>query len=314
MNQVIYELDHVSQMYKRGKVKANIDISLQVQDGEILGVLGPNGAGKSTLIKQMIGHLNPTEGRVLFKGMDVSRHAKHVAQQVAYFSQDPHALSVLKAQEALEFTGRLRGMTKSEAIRQSVELLEMMGLSDFRHKQLKHLSGGQRRMVGIGTVLIGRLPVLIFDEPTNELDPTNRRFVWNLIKERNREGATIILVTHNVLEAEQVVDRVAVVNHGRLLAIDAVAKLKQKVDQRLKFELTTEFGCREAAEQALKQWGQLHVDGENRLRLLVDKSEASLVLDYIVRSPHLPIEEYAVKPPSLEDVYFHIDRQAEQEV
>ncbi|WP_171416685.1 ATP-binding cassette domain-containing protein [Paenibacillus alvei] len=314
MNPVIYELDHVSQMYKRGKVKANVDISLQVQDGEILGVLGPNGAGKSTLIKQMIGHLKPTEGRVLFKGMDVSRHTKHVAQQVAYFSQDPHVLSALKAQEALEFTGRLRGMTKSEALRQSAELLEMMGLSDFRHKQLKHLSGGQRRMIGIGTALIGRLPVLIFDEPTNELDPKNRRLVWNLIKERNREGATIILVTHNVLEAEQVVDRVAVVNHGRLLVIDAVAKLKQKVDQRLKFELTTEFGCREAAEQALRQWGQLHVDGENRLRLLVDKSEASLVLDYIVRSPHLPIEEYAVKPPSLEDVYFHIDRQAEQEV
>ncbi|WP_019419365.1 ABC transporter ATP-binding protein [Paenibacillus sp. OSY-SE] len=313
MARIIYEIDHVSQLYKRGKVKANVDITLQVQEGEILGVLGPNGAGKSTLIKQMIGHLQPTEGKVSFYGTDVVQQTRRVAQQVAYYSQEPHVLASLKVQEALVFTGRLRGMTKLEAERQAEELLEMMGMTELRRKQLKHLSGGQRRMIGIGTVMIGSLPVMILDEPTNELDPANRRLVWNLIKERNLQGATVILVTHNVLEAEQVVDRVAVINHGRLLAIDAVAKLKQKVDQRLKFELITEFGRREEAAAAMRQWGHLHINGENRLILLVDKESASQVLDYIVHFPELPIEEYAVKPPSLEDVYFHIDGQAERE-
>lgn len=314
VNRVVYEVEQVNQLYKKGKVKANIDISLQVQEGEILGVLGPNGAGKSTLIKQMIGHLKPTSGCVRYEGVDVSQHSKRIAQQVAYYSQEPHVLSSLRAREALVFTGRLRGMAKAEAERQAEELLELMGLADKGGKLLRQLSGGQRRMVGIGTVMIGRLPVLILDEPTNELDPANRRLVWKLIKERNQQGATVILVTHNVLEAEQVVDRVAVINHGRLLANDMVAKLKQKVDQRLKFELTTEFGRREDTIRAMESWGQLHSNGENRLILLVDKEDASQVLDYIVHSPNLPIEEYAVKPPSLEDVYFHIDQEVEKEV
>lgn len=314
MNRIIYEIDHVSQLYKRGKVKANDDISFTIQEGEILGILGPNGAGKSTLIKQIIGHLKPTEGSIRFKGTDVFKQVNQVAEQVAYYAQEPTALESLKAFEAITFTGRLRGMPSAEAARQANDLLEMMGLGEFRNKQLKHLSGGQRRMIGLGTVLIGYLPLLILDEPTNELDPKNRRMIWNLIKERNSQGATVVLVTHNVLEAEQVVDRIAVVNHGKLLAIDSVAKLKQNVDQRLKFELTTPFGRREEAIQALSPWGQMQVTGEHRITLFVDKAIASQVLDYMIQNPSLPIEEYAVKPPSLEDVYFHIDQQVEQEV
>ena len=169
-------------------------------------------------------------------------------------------------------------------------------------------------MIGIGTVLIGQLPVMILDEPTNELDPKNRRMVWNLIKERNQQGTTVILVTHNVLEAEQVVDRIAVINHGKLLAIDTSSKLKQQVDQRLKFELTTEYGRREETISSLKRLGHIQVTGEHRLTLYVNKQAASQVLDYIIHHPELPIEEYAVKPPSLEDVYFHIDEQVEKEV
>lgn len=313
MERMVYEVRDVSKLYKKGKVKANEDITFDIPEGEILGVLGPNGAGKSTLIKQMVGHLKPTEGRILFAGEEVSKQTRKVASLVAYFSQEPHVLSALKSYEALAFTGRLRGMTKSAADREAEELLELFGMTEFRNKQLKHLSGGQKRMVGIGTALIGHSPVMIFDEPTNELDPKNRRLVWNLIKERNRQGTTVILVTHNVLEAEQVVHRVAVINHGRLLDIDAVSRLKQKVDQRLKFELSTEFGRKEEVMAALAYWGSMQDNGENRLVLLVEKQEASRMLDHIIRHPELPIEEYAVKPPSLEDVYFHIDEKARKE-
>lgn len=314
MERVIYEIEHVSQLYKKGKVKANEDISLTIHEGEILGVLGPNGAGKSTLIKQMIGHLKPTEGNIRFRGIDVCKQTKQVAEQVAYYSQEPHVLNAMTAYEALVFTGRLRGMSKADAGKQANALLEMMELVDIKDKQMKNCSGGQRRMIGLGTVLIGDLPVLIFDEPTNELDPKNRRMVWSMIKERNSQGATVILVTHNVLEAEQVVDRIAVVNHGKLLAVDTVSKLKQNVDQRLKFEITTEYGRKEETIAAVKRWGEVQDTGEHRVTVLVDKHAASKLLDYIVDHEDLPIEEYAVKPPSLEDVYFHIDKQVEKEV
>ncbi|QHW29796.1 ABC transporter ATP-binding protein [Paenibacillus rhizovicinus] len=309
MSAFVYDVQQVSQSYKKGKTRilANEHITMNIREGEIVGVLGPNGAGKSTLIKQLVGHLKPTEGRVLFCGQDVHKQTHTVAGLVAYFAQEPHVLSSLRVIDALVYTGQLRGMSAWEAKRQALELLERFEMSDLGDKLMKRLSGGQKRMIGIGTTLIGRSPVLIFDEPTNELDPKKRRLVWSLIQERNREGATVILVTHNVLEAEQVVDRVAVINHGRLLALDHVSRLKQRVDQRLKFELTAAYGKREEAESVLQLWGEVQAMSENRLRLLVEKEQAHRLFDFIMENPALPIEDYTITPPSLEDVYFHID-------
>lgn len=307
MNSYIYELENVSKEYKKGKVLANKNISLQVLQGEILGLLGPNGAGKSTLIKQMVGHTSPSSGKVLYKGLDVHRQTKRVAQEVAYYSQDPHALTSLKVWESLYFTARLRGLSKENALRQTEELLDCLDMQSVRNKLLKQISGGQKRLIGIGTCLIGHSPVMILDEPTNELDPKKRRLVWDLIQERNKQGATIILVTHNVLEAEQVVDRVAVVNHGKLLAIDHVSVLKQRVDQRLKLEVTTTMGKSEKVCEELKDLGQWQKTGENRIRILLEKQEASRALDRLVHQEQLPVEEYSLVPPNLEDVYFHID-------
>lgn len=315
MSEFVYEVIGVSQVYKKGKsqVTANDHISLNIREGEIVGVLGPNGAGKSTLIKQMVGQLKPSKGQVLFCGEEVIKHTRAIASMVAYYAQEPHVLAALKVSEALAFTGRLRGMPAKDAQKQAKELLEQFDMESMGGKMLKQLSGGQKRLIGIGTALIGHSPVLILDEPTNELDPQKRRLVWNLIQKRNQEGATIILVTHNVLEAEQVVDRVAVINHGKLLAIDHVSSLKQKVDQRLKFELTIENGRRAEVLAAILPYGIVQESGENRLLLLVEKQLASRALDFIVEHAELPIVEYSIVPPSLEDVYFHIDQMAREE-
>lgn len=310
---LVYQLEQVNKTYKKGKVIANQDISFDVQQGEILGLLGPNGAGKSTLIKQMVGHLAPTSGTVRYEGISVKTQTKRVAQEVAYYSQEPHALTSLKTWEALYFTGRLRGLTKDNAINQTEELLARFGMEDLRNKLLKNVSGGQKRLIGIGTCLIGFSPVMIFDEPTNELDPKKRRLVWDLIQERNRQGVTVILVTHNVLEAEQVVDRVAVVNHGKLLAIDHVSVLKQRVDQRMKLEITTSLGESDYVCERLDMLGHWTKTGENRIRALIEKQDASHAIEVLTQQ-HLPIEEYSLVPPNLEDVYFHIDDEQDKPV
>lgn len=146
------------------------------------------------------------------------------------------------------------------------------------------------------------------DEPTNELDPEKRRLIWHTVSELNRrQGVTILLVTHNVLEAEQIVDRVAVVDYGKLLTIDSVGNLKEMVDQRLRIETTSTFGSRHITQKALTRFGTVEVLGENRLRLYVEKDRASEVLEQIVaRSEMMACEEYKVIPPSLEDVYFYL--------
>lgn len=305
---VIYEVSGLEKTYKKGKIKANKNISFTVQRGEILGVFGPNGAGKSTLIKQMVGHIKPTSGNIAFQGESIFRQTKRIARLVAYYAQEPHAMESLKVWEVITFTGRLRGMSKKDAERAGEELLERLKLEKVRDKLLKRISGGQKRLVGIATALIGNMEVLILDEPTNELDPENRRLIWNLILEYNRtRGVTILLVTHNVLEAEQVVDRVMMVDHGELLAIDTVGHLKEMVDQRLRIEITSSFGKREVTETVLKQWGDVEVLSENRLRLMVPKAKAGAVVNEIIeRSEEMACEEYKLIPPSLEDVYFHL--------
>ncbi|HEX7065680.1 MAG TPA: ABC transporter ATP-binding protein [Bacillales bacterium] len=304
----VYEVSNLEKQYKKGKVQANKNISFTVQRGEILGVFGPNGAGKSTLIKQMVGHIQPTSGTIMFRGESIFKQTKRISRLVAYYAQEPHAMESLKVWEVITFTGRLRGMSKKEAEQDGEELLERLRLSKVRNKLMKRISGGQKRLVGIATALIGNMEVLILDEPTNELDPENRRLIWNLILEYNRtRGVTVLLVTHNVLEAEQVVDRVMMVDHGELLAIDTVGNLKGMVDQRLRIEVTSSFGKRRVTEKVLKQWGEIEVLSENRLRLMVPKVEAGVVVNEIVeRSEEMACEEYKLIPPSLEDVYFHL--------
>ncbi|HEU5139132.1 MAG TPA: ABC transporter ATP-binding protein [Bacillales bacterium] len=304
----VYEVRNLDKQYKKGKVHANRNISFTVQKGEILGVFGPNGAGKSTLIKQMVGHIQPTSGTITFRGESIFKQTKRIARLVAYYAQEPHAMESLKVWEVITFTGRLRGMSRKEAELDAEELLDRLRLSEVRNKLMKRISGGQKRLVGIATALIGNMEVLILDEPTNELDPENRRLIWNLILEYNRtRGVTVLLVTHNVLEAEQVVDRVMMVDHGELLAIDTVGNLKGMVDQRLRIEVTSSFGKREITEKVLKQWGEMEVLSENRLRLMVPKEEAGDVLNEIVeRSEEMACEEYKLIPPSLEDVYFRL--------
>ncbi|HET7627949.1 MAG TPA: ABC transporter ATP-binding protein [Bacillales bacterium] len=304
----IYEVKNLEKTYKKGKVKANKNISFTVNKGEILGVFGPNGAGKSTLIKQMVGHIRPTKGDIWFRGNRLFEQTARVAEQVAYYAQEPYAMEKLKVSEAIKFTGRLRGMTKADADEAGEWLIERLKLTNVRHKLLRRVSGGQKRLVGIAAALIGHMEVLILDEPTNELDPENRRLVWNLILESNKErGVTVLLVTHNVLEAEQVVDRVMMVDKGELLAIDTVGNLKNMVDQRLRIEVTSAFGKRKVAEDWLRRRGEIEVVSENRFRLFIDKQQAGeTVQEMVENSEQMACEEYKLLPPSLEDVYFHL--------
>lgn len=308
----MYELDGVTKVYKKGKVTANVDISFDVREGEILGILGPNGAGKTTLVCQMVAHLRPTKGTIRLWGRDVTQCGDFVARQVAYYSQAPHVLDSLTVWEAIYFTGRLRGLSKVESKQQTEELLVQMELESVAKKLLEKVSGGQKRLAGIGATLIGHLPVLILDEPTNELDPRKRRLVWDLLRERNKDGTTIILVTHNVQEAEKVVDRVALIQDARLRAIDTVGNLKQRVDHRIKVEIAVSAELRPNLLMYLESFGTPEPLGENRLRLLVDSQAITEVFHRVLEARGRGLcEDFWITPPSLEDVYLFFDRKEE---
>ena len=307
MSREAYLVENLVKIYPKNNVRANDGISLDIRWGEILGLLGPNGAGKTTLVKQLVGLLKPTEGRIRLDGHDVVQDPDIVPHYVAYQGQKMPLLVDITPREAIYYTGRLRGLPPRAARTQTDEFIERLGLHDFARRPMAKLSGGQQRLAHIAMTLVGNRPILILDEPTSGLDPEHRRLVWDLLLESQKQkGTTILLITHNVLEAEQVVERVGIVDHGRLLALDYVGVLKQQVDQRIRLEITAKPGHEEALASALRSFESVRRINELRFRIYLQKSDVSHAVGHILSDAIMGwINDYRVVPPTLEDVYFH---------
>jgi ABC-type multidrug transport system ATPase subunit len=285
-----------------------LEISLDIVPGEIFGLLGSNGAGKSTLIRQMVNLTAPTTGRITLMGFDIARYPEAVTRYVGYMPQQPQALLDLTAQEAIYFTGHLRGMSRPAARQEAARLVEEWGLGEVRHKVVRHLSGGQHRLVSLATTLIGNLPVMILDEPTNELDPAYRKQVWEqIIRLNERQGTTIILVTHNVQEAERVIQRVGVMHEGRLVGLGRVSELKARLDQSVGLELFLRPEQATAAEAVLLATpGARHVRA-NEWTVLVPRAGGEDAIHTILSRLRLEhLEDFRVHTASLEDVYMEL--------
>ena len=210
----------------RGDVPAVRGVDLEVPPGEFFGLLGPNGAGKSTTIGMLTTLVVPTAGRAEVSGLDVVRHPVEVKRRIGMVSQNNTLDQELTAAENLEFRGRFFGMRGRDARRRADELLEMFTLTDRRKATPYELSGGQAKRLMICRALVHRPEVLFLDEPTAGLDPQTRVNLWEVLRGLQAEGQTILLTTHYMEEAEALCERVAVIDHGRVLACDTVDGLK----------------------------------------------------------------------------------------
>ncbi|MFF5917006.1 ABC transporter ATP-binding protein [Streptomyces flavochromogenes] len=286
------------------EVRATDGISLDVRGGEIFGLLGPNGAGKSTLVRQLTGLMRPDSGSVRLLGHDLVRHPERASRLLAYLGQESTALDELTVALAAETTGRLRGLTARDARAERDTVLDELGLGALASRPLKKLSGGQRRLACFAAALVGERPVLVLDEPTTGMDPVARRAVWAAVDRRRAEhGATVLLVTHNVIEAETVLDRVAVLEHGRVIACDTPAGLKERVAGEVRVELV----WRESAPLHLPEvaaLGALAQETGRRwiLRLAPDEARTA-VATVTGGAAFAALDDFTLATPSLEDVY-----------
>ncbi|MFN2537435.1 MAG: ABC transporter ATP-binding protein [Mycobacteriales bacterium] len=279
----------------RGEARVTDDVSFEIGTGEVFGLLGPNGAGKTTLVRQLVGVLRPEQGTVTLHGCDVTGDARAASRQLAYLAQTEPALHELPVGIAVQTTGRLRGLAKAEAARATDRLLEELGLSALRARPLCRLSGGERRLAEVATALIGDRWLLVLDEPTAGLDAAARRRVWDAIRART---ATVVLVTHNVLEAEQVLDRVGVMDRGRLIACDTPGRLKALVSDDVRLELVWRD---EAPDHPLR--ARAAVDGR-RWSLRLPAAEARAALTDLTTGVTLALlDDFTLTTPTLEDVY-----------
>jgi ABC-2 type transport system ATP-binding protein len=301
-----YVVRGLSKVYRSssGDVTASDRIDLEVRRGEVFGLLGPNGAGKTSLVRQLIGLLRPDAGRIELFGHDVVAEPRGVPDFVAYLPQDDAALADLSAASALETTARLRGLSRSVAIAARDEIIDELDLSGFAGRPIAKLSGGQRRLAVVGAALVGDRPVLVLDEPTTGLDPTARRAVWAAIqRRRSRLATTVILVTHNVLEAETVLDRVAILDKGRVIASDTPGRLKALVDRDVRLELAWRQEPPDD-DPLVRSLRARAVEQGRRWSVRLPADEARAALSQLTNGPlFAALDDFTLATPSLEDVY-----------
>ncbi|MFG2118582.1 ABC transporter ATP-binding protein [Streptomyces sp. NPDC048710] len=295
------------------EVRATDGVELDVRRGEIFGLLGPNGAGKSTLVRQLTGLLRPDAGSVEILGHDIVRHPERAARILAYLGQESSALDELTVALATETTGRLRGLDVRQARAERDAVLEELGLTPIAGRALKKLSGGQRRLACFAAALVGERSLLVLDEPTTGMDPVARRAVWAAVDRRRAErGTTVLLVTHNVIEAETVLDRVAVLDQGRVIACDTPAGLKEQVSGEVRVELVwRERAPLDVPEVAVLRERAVESGRRWTLRLAPEEARAA-VATVTGGAAFAALDDFTLATPSLEDVYLALGGAARQ--
>jgi ABC-2 type transport system ATP-binding protein len=299
----LLEAHDLVKIYKGG-VRANDGISLDIQEGEIFGLLGPNGAGKTTLVNQIIGLVRPTSGRILIAGVDVVASPSFARRSCSLQAQTQVPIEGLTARQAIELAGRIRGGGRVETKARTDRLIDALDIGPWAGKLGMTFSGGVRRLVAfaMAAVVPGRLVIL--DEPTNDVDPLRRRLLWQQVQGLAFNGSAVLLVTHNVLEAERAVDRLAVIDKGRVAAAGTAASLKAAAGDHMRLDLSLEPGCEPSD---IPSFLEDPVRGGNRLLAQVRTSDIHHAVAWAqgLREEGR-IEEFALSPTTLEDVYVRI--------
>ncbi len=255
-------------------------------------------------MRQLTGLMRPDRGSVRILGHDIVRHPERAARILAYLGQESTALDELTVSLAVETTARLRGLDAKRACAERDDVLDELGLTPLAGRPLKKLSGGQRRLACFAASLVGERPLLVLDEPTVGMDPIARRAVWSAVDRRRAEqGATVLLVTHNVIEAETVLDRVAVLDRGRVIACDSPSGLKEQVAGEVRVDLV----WRETAPLHVPEVAALQdraVESGRRWTLRLGPEEARAVVATVTGgAAFAALDDFTLTTPTLEDVY-----------
>jgi ABC-2 type transport system ATP-binding protein len=290
-----------------GQTVALDGLDVEVPAGAILGVLGPNGAGKTTAVRILTTLTLPDGGSARVAGYDVVHEASSVRRQIGVTAQDATLDNVLTGRQNLALVGRLSGLRRREARGRASELLAQFELADAADRLLKDYSGGMRRRLDLAASLITRPPVLFLDEPTTGLDPTSRVRMWRIIRERAAAGTTLLLTTQYLDEADELADRILVIDHGRAIADGTAAELKRQTGgARLELSLTTPNAH---AVSALAPFvaGEVQVSRDGRrLRASLDDGAAGIATTIVrvLDRARIAVDDMQVHQPSLDDVFF----------
>ncbi|MEJ5198563.1 MAG: ABC transporter ATP-binding protein [Anaerolineae bacterium] len=306
MSDPILIADHLHKSY--GQIQAVRDVSLTIARGEVFGLLGPNGAGKTTLISMLVGLIPATQGRIVVAGRDLAREARAVKSRVGLVPQDLALYPSLSARDNLAFFGRIYGLT-GQRLRERVDaVLQLVGLAERGDDAIQTYSGGMKRRINIAAGLLHEPELLFLDEPTVGVDPQSRNAIFESVEALSRSGVTVIYTTHYMEEAQRLCQRVAIMDQGRIIALDTPTALIRRVGEGLirvglpadrMDEIAGQIACSAAVKQAVRRDGLLHIEALRPQEALLELLDLTNRLD--VRIVSLEILE-----ANLETVFLHL--------
>ena len=288
---------------KDGDVEAVKDVSFHVNQGEIFSILGPNGAGKSTTILMLTTLLRVTSGSGTIFGLDVEKEDKNVREKIGIALQDTGLDNLLTGRELFFTTARLWGFSKTDAETRTSELLQLVGLEEAADRRVKTYSGGMKRRLDLGLSLVHKPDVLFLDEPTTGLDPGSRRVLWDEIKRLRDGGVTIILTTQYLEEADELADRISIIDNGLVAAEGTPDELKALIGGDV---ITFTFNSDNEAKKA-QQLIENSETEKNQLRVTVENG-AEKIPDLLKNLSNNKLEVVSVtaNKPSLDDVFLQV--------
>jgi ABC-2 type transport system ATP-binding protein len=299
--------DHLVKTYRNGEVKALDDLSLDVEEGTVLGVLGPNGAGKTTTVRILATLLKPDSGSATVAGIDVMKHPDKVRELIGLSGQYAAVDETLTGWDNLVMFGRLYHLGKSASIKRADELLERFSLTDSARRPIKTYSGGMRRRLDLAASLIVQPKVLFLDEPTTGLDPRGRQEMWQVIQELVKGGVTLLLTTQYLEEADQLADEIAVIDHGKVIARGTSDALKKQVGGE-RLEITVENADIAKTQEIVSRISTSAIHTDVRTISAPVTTGSIALMDALRSLDEAKIHplDISLKRPSLDDVFLSL--------
>jgi ABC-2 type transport system ATP-binding protein len=313
------EAEGLVKIYGSGakQVRALDGVDLDVPEGTVLGLLGPNGAGKTTAVRVLTTLLKPDAGRATVLGVDVLKHPQKVREQIGLSGQYAAVDENLTGRENLVMVGRLYHLGKKTAQARAGELLDQFDLADAAERPAKTYSGGMRRRLDLAAALVVRPPVMFLDEPTTGLDPRTRIAMWDVIADLVEGGATLLLTTQYLEEADRLADSIAVVDHGKVIARGTADELKTQVGgERIQVVVHSRDRLAEAATLLERVSGAPPQVDERTRELLAPVSGGAKFLVEAIReldAASIAIDDIALRRPTLDDVFLALTGRAAED-
>ncbi len=308
MNKFALAVENLTKVYSNSKTKkhnkALNELSFEVRQGEIFGLLGPNGAGKTTFLSILGGTVIKTSGKVNVWGFDLDQNPRQVRASVGIVPQEVNLDAFFSPKKLLELQAGLYGISKENRITELI--LNMVSLQDKANAYSRSLSGGMKRRLLIAKAMVHQPPILILDEPTAGVDVELRNNLWENVKALNKEGVTIILTTHYLIEAQEMCDRIAIINKGNLVALDTTEKLLERIKtKKINFKVKNI----ELNKNLMMKDINFKINSENSILVTYEKNSLDFgeIINYLNEN-NIKIEDISTEDGDLEDVFVQLTK------